>query len=163
MFCTESHGSVITTNVENKYGDTAMNDYEFLQTTMQMTQLSSSTEYRQAMLLSRRRQPENLARATKDSEEYASLRFLIGTWNTIAFVCASFNAKQRNQFFRNNPISLVWRHLEPAITIIRNDTDETFAKEFADLHEQYQKWSGSKAGERYTTAQLQAINALFFV
>jgi len=140
-----------------------VNDNEYLQTTMQVTQLTTSTEYRKAMLLSRRQHPDNLARADKDSEEYASIRLLIGTWNAIALVCERFNAKQRSQFFRSNPVSLVWQHLEPATTIIRGNTDAGFASDFEELHNQYEKWTSSKDGKRYTTGQLQALNACFLV
>jgi hypothetical protein len=140
-----------------------MNDFQFLQVTMQVSELTSSTEYRQAMLLSRRRGPENLANADKNSEEYAAVRLLIGTWNEIATFCGGFSAKQRSQFFRSHPVSLAWQYLEPATLIIRQDIDEVFAMEFESLHKQYQKWIESRGGRRYTTGQLQAINAKFLV
>jgi hypothetical protein len=140
-----------------------MNESEFLQTTIQITQLTSSTEYRKALLLARRKGPKTLAEANENSEEYASIRLLIGTWEDIAPVCAGFSAKQRTQFFRRNPVSLVWQYLEPATKIIRDATDERFASDFEALNNQYQKWSRSKDGEQYTTVQLQAINGRFLV
>jgi len=140
-----------------------MNEFESLQVTMQVTQLCSSNEYRKAFQLSRRLGPEAMAKAGKDSDEYSAIRLLIGTWDRIAFIGKGFSAKQRQQFFRNHPVSLVWQRLEPATKPIRNDTDKRFAKEFEDLHNQYQKWISSKDGQEYRTYQQQAIHALFFV
>jgi hypothetical protein len=139
-----------------------MNDFESLQVTIEVTQLCSSTEYRKAFQLARRNGPERLANANKDSEEYAAIRLLIGTWDRIAMFSQAFNAKQRQQFFRSHPVSLVWKCLEPAITAIRSSTDKGFAKSFEDLHNQYQKWIASKAGSEFRTAQQQAIIGLFF-
>lgn len=139
-----------------------MNDFESLQITVEVTQLCSSTEYRKAFQLARRNGPERLARADKDSEEHAAVRLLIGTWERIAIFSQSFNPKQRQQFFRSHPVSLVWHCLEPAITVIRHSTNDGFAKNFEDLHKQYQKWIASKAGSEFRTAQQQAITGLFF-
>lgn len=139
-----------------------MKDFEFLQVTMQVTELCSSTEYRKSFQLSRRQGPEELAQADKDSEEYAAIRLLIGTWDRIAIFGEGFSAKQRQQFFRSHPVSLVWKCFEPAIQVIRRDTDERFAKPFENLNNQYEKWTTSKDGREFSTAQRQAIVALFF-
>jgi hypothetical protein len=139
-----------------------MNDFEFLQVTMQVTELCSSTEYRKAFQLSRRRGTEALAQADKDSEEHAAIRLLIGTWDRIAMFSESFSAKQRQQFFRSHPVSLVWNCFEPAIEVIRRSTDDRFAKTFENLHNQYEKWTTSKDGREFSTVQRQAIVALFF-
>lgn len=140
-----------------------MKDSDYLQATLQVTQLTTGTEYRKAMLLSRRRGSDSLARADRNSEEYASIRLLIGTWEAIAAICAKFNARQRTAFFRSNPVALVWQYLEPATTIIRGHTDSNFAENFEALNNQYQQWSRGKEGARYTTAQQQALNARFLV
>lgn len=139
-----------------------MNDFEFLQVTMQITELCSSTEYRKAFQLSRRKGPESLARADKNSEDHAAIRLLIGTWDRIAMFSESFNAKQRQRFFRSHPVSLVWNSFEPAIEVIRSSTGNGFAKTFENLHDQYEKWTTSKDGRQFSTVQQQAIVALFF-
>ena len=140
-----------------------MTEFEFLQVNMQVTQLCSNTEYREAFHMSRRKGPEEMAKADKNSDEYAAIRLLIGTWDRISIFGKDFNPKQRQQFFRHHPVSLVWKRLEPATKVIRYDTDEKFAREFEGLHKQYQKWTESKDGEEFRTTQQQAIGGLFFV
>jgi hypothetical protein len=140
-----------------------MTEFEFLQVNMQVTQLCSNTEYREAFHMSRRQNPEEMAKTDKNSDAYAAIRLLIGTWDRISIFGKAFNAKQRQQFFRHHPVSLVWQRLEPATKVIRRNTDERFAKEFEDLHKQYQKWTASEDGREFRTAQQQAIGGLFFV
>jgi hypothetical protein len=111
------------------------------------------------MLLSRRQRPEKLAKADQNSDEYAAIRLLIGTWDRIAMFGKDFSAKQRQQFFRWHPVSLVWKCFEPAIKLIRSDTNERFAKDFEEFHKLYEKWL---ATQRYTSADDEGIHALFF-
>ena len=139
-----------------------MNDFEFLQVTMQVTGLCSSTEYRKAFQLSRRKGPETLARADKNSEDHAAIRLLIGTWDRIAMFSESFSAEQQQQFFRSHPVSLVWNSFKPAVEVIRSNTDNSFAKTFENLHNQYETWTTGNDGRQFSTVQQQAIVALFF-
>jgi hypothetical protein len=139
-----------------------MNEFEFLQVSTQVTQLCSSTEYRKAFQMARRKRPEAMAKADKDSEEYAAVRLLIGTWDRIALWDDAFSAKQRQQFFAHHPISLVWKCLEPATYVIRNDTDKRFAADFENLHKKYEKWTHTKDGQEFKSPTVQAIHALFF-
>jgi hypothetical protein len=140
-----------------------MTQFEFTQIVMQVTQICSGTEYRKAFQLMRRQGAERLARTDKSSDEYAAIRLVIGTWDRIATVANDFSAKQRQQFYRHHPIGLMWSRLETAINLIRDDIDPGFAVEFDDLHTKYDKWTKTKAGERYRTAQQQAINACFLI
>jgi len=140
-----------------------MNQFEFLQVTMHVTQICSGTEYRNAFHMVRRQGAEKLARTDKPSDEHAAIRFLIGTWERIATACKGFSVKQRHEFFRHHPILLMWQRLEPATKIIRKNTDESFAKEFENLRDQYQAWIESKDGRLYSTTKQQAVNACFLV
>lgn len=140
-----------------------MTQFEFNHIVMQVTQICSGTEYRKAFQLVRRQGAEALARADKSSDDYAAIRLVVGTWDRIATVASDFSAKQLQQFYRHHPIGLMWSRLEPAINLIRDDIDEGFAAEFDDLHTKYDKWTKTKAGRRYSTAQQQAVNACFLV
>jgi hypothetical protein len=55
----------------------------------------------------------------------------------------------------------MWQSLEPAIRAHRSSVHENFAKEFEDLHKQYQQWIRSPEGQNYRTAEQQAVTALF--
>jgi hypothetical protein len=138
-----------------------MNDFEALQVTMQVTQIISSTEYRNAFRLSRREGVEKLATAQRPSDEYAAIRLLIGTWERIAMACKEFSENQRRQFFRYHPIALLWQRLEPAILLIRRTTDERFATEVEDLRDKYDEWTRTEDGQGFRTFQRQATCACF--
>jgi hypothetical protein len=146
---------------ETNYGEAQMTESEFLQLTLQLAQLRAGTEYQKAFRLVRRNRPEQMARADKNSEEYAAIRLLIGTWEGIAIIGNGFSAAQRKRFFRCHPVLLLWRLLEPAAKVIRSETDKRFAKEFEDLAMSYRVWTESKDGQEFRTAEQQAICARF--
>jgi hypothetical protein len=138
-----------------------MNDFEALQVSMQVTQIITGTEYRNAFRLSQREGVEKLATAQRPSDEYAAIRLLIGTWERIAMACKDFNETQRQQFFRHHPIALYWRRLEPATSHIRRATHEGFAVEFEALRNQYDEWTRGEDGREFRTFERQAISACF--
>ena len=77
-------------------------------------------------------------------------------------VCEGFSEAQRQKFFKNNPVALVWRSFEPATMIIRSETTENFAKKFECLCEKYDEWTRTDDGQGFATYQEQAITACFF-
>jgi hypothetical protein len=137
-----------------------MTEQDALHISMHIDSLRSGTEYRSAYLLIRRRRPD-VARLDKESDEYAAIRLLIGTWEQIAIFAQNFNEKQRKKWFRCQPVSLMWEFLKDAVEVIRNSTGENYAANFEALHRQYQDWIGTADGKNYRTAEMQAICGRF--
>jgi hypothetical protein len=143
-----------------------MTKHEMLDVIMHVAQLRSGTEYQRAFRLVRRSGKSaddmaKLARADKNSDEYAALRLLIGTWEGIAISFKNFSKAQLHGAFRCHPVSLLWNLLEPAIAEIRKDLGGGFAKEFEGLHRLYDSWTKAADGKEFRTAQQQAICARF--
>jgi hypothetical protein len=137
-----------------------MNDSEFMQVILKITELCSSTEYRAAMRLSRRERAETLAQRDQNSDEYAAIRLLIGTWDRIATISDEFSHEQYERFFRMHPVSLIFQTFQRAIQIIREQTNERFAEDFEALHKRYQKWLRGQL--QYTSIDDEGIHGLFF-
>lgn len=138
-----------------------MTDYEVLQVIMKIAELRSSTEYRKAYLLVRPLTATQRGSADKNSAEYAAIRLLIGTWESIAIFTKEFNATQRYGFFRCHPVLLMWQFLEPSIAEGRKSFDAKFAMEFENLRKEYEAWIKTEDGKGFSTAQQQAICARF--
>jgi hypothetical protein len=138
-----------------------MNQSEFLQVILHITELCSSTEYRNAMRLSRRERAGTLARASENSDEYAAIRLLIGTWDRIAMISDAFNEKQYEHFFRMHPVSLIYQTFEEAIKHIREDKrNDRYAADLEGLNWKYQKWF--RDSRQYTSIGDEGIHGLFF-
>jgi hypothetical protein len=138
-----------------------MTESEYLQFIVQLGQLRAGTEYQKAFRSVRRSRPDHIARADKNSEEYAALRLLIGTWEGIAIIVNDLSGAQRKRFFRCHPVLLLWRLVQPAAEVIREETDEAFAKQFEELAMSYLAWTETKDGQQFRTAEQQAICARF--
>lgn len=137
-----------------------MTEQEVLQVSMHIDMLRSGSEYRKAYLLIRRRRPD-ITRLDKESEEFAAIRLLVGTWDQIAVFVQGFSEQQRHKLFRCQPVSLMWEFLRAAILEIRKSVGERYAYNFEGLHEQHQEWIRSPDGEDYRTAEKQAICGRF--
>ena len=137
-----------------------MTEQEVLQVSMHVDELRSGAEYRKAYLLIRRRRPD-ITRLDKESDEYATIRLLIGTWEQIAIFVQRFDEKQRHKLFRCQPVSLMWEFLKTAVEEIRKSLGNKYAENFEGLHNQYQAWIKSPDGIDYRTAAQQAICARF--
>ena len=102
-----------------------------------------------------------LASLDKNSDEYAALRLLIGTWEGIAIAFKNYSKAQQYGAFRCHPVSLMWNLLEPAIEEIRKTLGGKYASEFEGLHKLYESWTKTTDGKDFRTAQQQAICAKF--
>src|SRR5262249_16912747 len=80
-----------------------------------------------------------------------------------AMFVQDFDERQRNRFFRCNPVWLIWLTLEPAIRIIRESgtVGPRFAREFEELARRYQEWTRTPPGQEFRTEAEQACGALF--
>jgi hypothetical protein len=137
-----------------------MTEQEVLEVSMHIDSVRSGTEYRKAYLLIRRSRP-NISKLDKESDEYAAIRLLIGTWEQIAIFVQNFNQKQLTRWFRCQPVSLMWEFLEIAVQEIRKGVGEQYAQNFEALHQKYQAWIKSPDGKDYRTAEMQAICGKF--
>jgi hypothetical protein len=140
-----------------------MTDSEASQLIVQVTQLRLSPQYQAAELTRRRLGAQAMAAADETSPERAGVRLLIGTWDRIAIFVKELSEQQRRRFFECNPVSLMWRALEPAIQTFRTGgaVAPTFAEEFQNLASQYREWAESPAAQKFRTPEQQAVCALF--
>jgi hypothetical protein len=138
-----------------------MTDYEVLQVIIQISQLRSATEYQLAVRMARQNGPDNMASADPNSEQYAAIRLLIGTWIRIGLIVAEIDPTQKSRIFKCNPVRLMWDFLNDAVDIIRASLGPGFAVEFEQLSAEYDTWAASGDGMLYTTTQLPAMHALF--
>jgi hypothetical protein len=137
-----------------------MTQQEVLQISIHIDALRSGTEYRKAYLLLRRR-GSAITKLDKESDEYAAIRLLIGTWEQIAIFTQTFNEKQRHKWFRCQPVSLMWEFLKTGIEEIRKSAGKKYAENFERLHDQHQAWIKTPDGTDYRTAEQQAICGKF--
>jgi hypothetical protein len=143
-----------------------MNDYEALQVTAQVVQFRSGPEYRRACQSARHRTSADLANAAENSEDYAAIRLVISTWDQIAILTKGFSATQKHDFFKTQPITLVWNALQPAVSVIRDakGLGPTFAKDFQDLYDEYYNWATTEPeGQSYHSSHHPAVHAMFDV
>jgi hypothetical protein len=140
-----------------------MTDNEALQIIIKITELRMAPRYQAAEALRRRSSAATMAQADGKSDEHASVRLLIGTWDRIAMFVQDFNHHQRHRLFACNPVLLMWHSLQPAVQIIRTGgtVGPNFATEFETLSKQYYEWTQSPAGQEFRTEAQQAVCALF--
>jgi hypothetical protein len=129
--------------------------------------LRSSVPYHAAEVL--RRQTIGgaaaMAAAGETTQEYAAVRLLVSTWETIALRVKG-NTALKIPFCENNPVGHMWDALWPGIKIIRGNAFRTkaagtyYAREFQLLNGTYRRWLNTKPAS-YQTAALEGINAQF--
>lgn len=127
--------------------------------------LRSSPEYHAAEVL--RRQVGGaavMAASGPTTAEYAAVRLLIGTWETIAIQVRG-NAALKVPFYETNPVGHMWDALSPGVKTIRGKSFKGragiyYAREFDSLNRAYRRWLQDKPAA-YQTAALQGINAQF--
>ena len=102
-----------------------------------------------------------MARAAVASEEYAAVRLLIGTWDSIATRVLAGDIPMI-PFFQSNPVSHMWDALKDGIYEIRERSKgPTYATDFEALFNAFDDWLKTKDGKKYKTAAAQGINAHF--
>jgi hypothetical protein len=108
-----------------------------------ITILRSDHHYHAAEML--RRQTDGgaatMAGARSDSREYAAVRLLISTWDSIAVLMRRVRTKDK--IYEVTPICHMYEVLEPAIMYFRRETPE-FAAEFEKLNVDYRAWLRKK-------------------
>ncbi len=72
--------------------------------------------------------------------EYAALRLLIGTWDSIGHQILGLAEPARVEFYETNPVGYMWNLLKAAIQEIRKELGNHYAKNFEDLYEAYDRW-----------------------
>lgn len=125
--------------------------------------LRSNPQYYAAEVRRRQIGSAAMASAGTSTLEYAGVRLLIGTWETIALRVKG-NAALKVPFYETNPVGHMWQALLPGIKVIRGEfkgrVGLLFASEFQGLNRSYMTWLGSKPAD-YRTAAMQGINAQF--
>lgn len=126
--------------------------------------LRSSPEYHAAEVLRRQIGADVMASSGPNTAEYAAVRLLVGTWETIA-VRVRGDEALKVPFYETNPVGHMWDALAPGIKIIRAKSFKGrgavyYASQFGSLNRAYRRWLSTKPAD-YRTAALQGINAQF--
>ena len=126
--------------------------------------LRTSPQYHAAEVMRRQQGADTMASSPQNSDAYAALRLLVGTWETIAKRVKG-NDELRIPFYETNPVGHMWKALEPGITIIRNRdfkgrAAKHYAEEFQRLNRTYGTWL-KKQPPSYRSAAMDGINAQF--
>jgi hypothetical protein len=122
-----------------------------------------------------------MASSPSGTEQYAQVRLLIGTWDTIASRVGSDDEDPLlEQFYKDNPVGHMWDALWPAIKIIRQKEfarpkkkskskkvkpkskmlQSKYASRFQALNGAYRDWLDEQ-GADYKSNALAGINAQF--
>jgi hypothetical protein len=127
---------------------------------MAIESLRSDEAYRSAEYL-RRKSKEGMANAAEGSDEYRSIRILIGTWMTIATLMKS--VKTKDPFFRLLPICNMFKALQAEIEFLRkNLNQEDFARELFELYDEWEAWLDEQGvSQQYVTAMCKGLTARF--
>ncbi len=138
-----------------------------------VTKLRMAGPYNSAIRTIIRKSPsgDQIAEFAKnsDSDEYADIRLIVGTWEKIAILFKSKSEVDRDDLFRVTPVGLLWKMFLPAITIIREDgafpgndkPSPDYACDFEYLALEYDIWARKTDNGKYTCPSEQAIQALF--
>jgi hypothetical protein len=125
--------------------------------------LRTTPQYHAAEVMRRAMSAAAMASSPETSQPYASIRLMIGTWETIANRVRG-NAELTVPFYENNPVGHMWNALSPAIKIIRGEfkarSGTYYAAQFEKLNRSYKAWLKTKPAG-YRTAALQGLNAQF--
>jgi hypothetical protein len=124
--------------------------------------LRSGTAYREAERLRRRiGSSRDMAMSSMTSDEYAAVRLLIGTWDSIAARVRAGDIPM-DPFFESNPVIHMWDALSDAITVIkRRSKGPKYAENFKWLCKKCRAWLKKPKNRKYRTASVQGINAHF--
>jgi hypothetical protein len=129
----------------------------------EILQLRLKPEYQAAEAIRRVMGAAAMAASTPTSPQYAAVRLMIGTWETIA-IRVRGNDPLKVPFYQNNPVGYMWSQLSPGIKVIRGEfkarSRHYYAMQFDRLNRAYMKWLKSQP-PAYRTAALEGINAQF--
>ncbi len=94
------------------------------------------------------------------TSEYAALRLLIGTWDSIGHQVLSLPNAERVPFYQTNPVKYMWKLLEAAILEIRKHVGNHYARNFENLTKAYDAWLQTQPPD-YQTAADNGLTAQF--
>jgi hypothetical protein len=126
--------------------------------------LRTSPQYHAAEVMRRQLGADTMAASPQNSDAYAAVRLLIGTWEVIAKRVKG-NGELRIAFYDTNPVGHMWNALEPGISIIRTrdfkgKASKHYAEEFQRLNRHYGTWL-KKQPQSYRSAAMDGIAAQF--
>ena len=124
--------------------------------------LRSGVEYREAERLRRRiGDSGKMAEYPISSDEYAAVRLLIGTWDSIATRVRAGDIPE-GAFFESNPVQHMWDALKDGVTVIRNRSKgPRYARDFQWLVTRLRAWLKKPGNRKFRTASVEGINAHF--
>lgn len=126
-------------------------------------QLRLSPTYQAAELIRQQIGALEMAMYPQASVQYAGIRLMIGTWETIAIRVLANNSL-KVPFYQNNPVNYMWVRLFPGIKFIRGGfrirSRSFYASNFQKLNTVYMTWLNAQP-PMYRTAALEGINAQF--
>lgn len=127
---------------------------------LEIAALRNSPEYRAAEQTRRAKGAETLARAEDSSADYAAVRLLIGTWETIATRFAAGDIP-KVEFFKALPIWYMWLALKGAVMEIRKKPGmKQYATSFEDLAKAYKAWLDKQPAD-YQSGAESGVHAHF--
>lgn len=126
--------------------------------------MRTSSAYQAAERIRQSIGAERMATYPPASNEYAGLRLMVGTWETIAVKVRGDDAL-KIPFYQNNPVNYMWVQLLPGIKAVRKEfkrksAGAQYAANFAKLNRAYMSWLKHQPAA-YQTAALEGINAQF--
>jgi hypothetical protein len=124
--------------------------------------IRSGVAYREAERLRRRiGESKLMALSPMSSEEYAAVRLLIGTWDSIAARVRAGDIPE-DSFFQSNPVQHMWEALEGAIRVIaKRSKGKSYAENFRWLRRRFRTWLAKPTSRKYRTAAKMGTNAHF--
>ena len=123
--------------------------------------LRSADAYQAAEFLRRQQGAAWMAGQPPNTEAYAAVRLLIGTWESIAIRVLAGCPPAEQAFFELNPVGHMWVALKPGIDVIRQDLNQQYARNFESLNRKYRNWLNKQSREYQTAALDDGINAQF--
>jgi hypothetical protein len=132
------------------------------QVLLEVVALRNGTEYQEAERLRRRiGSSKAMAESLTTSDEYAAVRLLIGTWDSIAKRVRAGDI-QEGPFFESNPVQHMWDALQGGIVVIRKRSKgPRYAEDFQWLVRKLRGWLKKPANRKFRTASVEGINAHF--
>lgn len=123
--------------------------------------LRGNPEYHAAEVLRRNTAGSSatMAAMPEGSAERRAVLLLISTWESIAVLTSGL--KKRDKIFAVTPVCHMWRELEAAIRIFRENFSH-YAESFEDLYQAHEAWlRKQKKDAKYVTAVCGGMYARF--
>ena len=124
--------------------------------------LRTGVDYRAAELTRRRLGAGAMVGKGATSQEHASVRLLIGVWDTIAASVRDEDDAVLEMLFKNIPVCHMFEALREAVEMLRKELGDEYAVDFEWLYRKYLEWLKARGkDEAYRTRACGGIQALF--